>query len=467
MLCFAMLSNFFQPFRQHIIGLRQHFDSPYGLQRIIYADWTATGRGYYPIEQYLLQEILPFIGNTHTGTTITGSKMSDAYMAAKETIKAHVHANEEDVLLFCGSGMTAAVNKLQRMLQLQEAVVFVTAMEHHSNHISWLETGAVVEVIGLTAEGLVDLWHFEQLLVKYKNRRFKIAAVTACSNVTGIYTPYYQIAGLVHAYGGYCFVDFACAAPYCKIDMHPENDSTCLDAIYYSSHKFLGGPGTPGVLIFNRQLYSKAVPDQPGGGTVSYTNPWGERVYIEDIEVREDGGTPPFLMGIKAAMCIALKDEMGVERIQGRIKEMLAIVFRRLAGIKEIRVLQENIQERSGVVSFIVTGVHYNLVARLLNDRFGIQVRGGCSCAGTYGHILLQVDKVQSYGIRQDIEAGKLSSKPGWVRLSLHPTMTDEEVNYIIDAIEMTISYVSEWGKDYHYDSRSNEYYYQGVVQAR
>lgn len=461
-----MLNKFFEPFRQHIIGLRQEFKSPYGIQRIIYADWTATGRGYYPIEEYLLQEILPFVGNTHTGTTITGSRMSDAYAAAKNTIRAHVHAHEEDVLLFCGSGMTAAVNKLQRMLRLEEAVVFVTAMEHHSNHISWLETGALVEVIRLTKEGVVDLAHFEELLATHTDRRVKIAAVTACSNVTGIYTPYYEIARMIHTAGGYCFVDFACAAPYCAIDMHPDNHTACLDAIYYSSHKFLGGPGTPGVLLFNKRLYNNAVPDHPGGGTVRYTNPWGFRAYIEDIEVREDGGTPPFFMAIKSAMCIQLKEAMGVERMQQRIKEILAIVFHRFAAIKKIQVLQGNMQERSGVISFVVAGVHYNLIVRLLNDRFGIQLRGGCSCAGTYGHILLQVDQEQSYAIWQDVQTGKLSSTPGWVRLSLHPVMADEEVNYILDAIEMTTIYVDEWSKDYHYDIRSNEYIFKGVVQT-
>jgi len=462
MKCLVMPFNYFTSFRENIIGNQQHFESPYGVKRIVYADWTATGRGYYPIERYMLEEVLPFVGNTHTGSTVTGSRMSEAYAAAKRKIKEHVHAGDDDVLLFCGSGMTGAVHKLQRMLKLRQAVVFVTAMEHHSNHISWMETGAVVEVIGLTADGFVDLVHFGELLDQYRDWSFKIAAVTACSNVTGMYTPYHEIAGMIHGYGGYCFVDFACAAPYCEIDMHPGRGDGWLDAVYYSSHKLLGGPGTPGVLIFNKGLYNCAVPDQAGGGTVIYTNPWGERVYVEDIEVREDGGTPPFLMGIKAGLCVELKEEMGMERMRARMKELLGIVFDRFAGMQGCYILQGNVVDRSGIVSFVVRGVHYNLVVRLLNDRFGVQVRGGCSCAGTYGHVLLKVGREESYGILRGIQAGDLSGKPGWVRLSLHPTMTDEEVGFVMDAIGMVVEYVGQWGKEYEYDAGRNEFVFRG-----
>ncbi|RBL88599.1 aminotransferase class V-fold PLP-dependent enzyme [Chitinophaga flava] len=476
------LESYFSFYRKNIIGQQTYFESPFGPQRIIYADWTASGRGYGPIENHIQQEILPFIGNTHTSTTITGSSMSGAYEEAKAIVKNHVNANNSDVLLFCGSGMTAAVNKLQRILGLRiperlasytsalslppdedwRPIVFVTHMEHHSNHISWLETIATVEIIGMTEEGTVDLLHFSFLLEQYKNRRHKIAAVTACSNVTGIRTPYHQIAQLIHAYGGWCFVDFASSAPYCDINMHPEDDGTHLDAIYFSAHKFLGGPGTPGILIFNQALYNNKIPDQPGGGTVKYTNPWGTHIYTEDIEQREDGGTPPFLPGIKAAMSIRLKEEMGVACMLQREEELLSIIFFRLSAIQNVEVLQSNVTDRLGVVSFMVRGVHYNLIVRILNDRFGIQMRGGCSCAGTYGHMLLHVDKPESYAILHGIQAGDLSCKPGWVRLSIHPTMTNDEINFILDAIEITVTHIREWGKDYYYDRGSNEYFFSG-----
>jgi selenocysteine lyase/cysteine desulfurase len=110
------------------------------------------------------------------------------------------------------------------------------------------------------------------------------------------------------------------------------------------------------------------------------------------------------------------------------------------------------------VLSFYVEGLHYNLAVQLLNDRFGIQVRGGCSCAGTYGHYLLQVSVDHSKSITDKINAGILCDKPGWVRLSLHPTMSDAEARYIVDAIRELSEKHREWAADYSYCERSNEF---------
>ncbi|NLR77359.1 aminotransferase class V-fold PLP-dependent enzyme [Chitinophaga eiseniae] len=469
------LESHFSVYRRHVIGQQQYFDGPFGRRQLLYADWTASGRAYGPIEKRIRQEILPFVGNTHTGTTITGTLMSEAYTEAKKIIKAHVHANEEDVLLFCGSGMTSAVNKLQRLmglrmpeharlLPLEEAarpVVFVTHMEHHSNHLSWLETVATVEIIARNNNGNTDLMHLNALLERYRHRPLKIAAITACSNVTGIQTPYHQVAQLMHQHDGLCFVDFACSAPYVDMNMHPEVPGAHLDAIYFSGHKFLGGPGTPGILVFNRQLYRNTIPDHPGGGTVHYSNPWKVHAYLTDIEQREDGGTPPFLAGIKAALCIRLKEAMGTPYILAREAALLRIIFHRLARIPQVQVLEPDVKDRLGVVAFLVTGTHYNLVVRLLNDHFGIQLRGGCSCAGTYGHLLLDVPASRSYAILKAIQSDDLSAKPGWIRLSIHPTMTDEEIHFIMDALETMVSNICEWEQAYHYDPHSNEYYHK------
>ena len=477
------LEKYFAAYRKNIAGYRHTFESPFGKKRIIYADWTATGRAYWPIEKHIQHELLPFLANTHTETTVTGTLMSKAYKEAKCIVKAHVNAGNEDVLIFCGSGMTGAVNKLQRILglrvperlmdyvkkdatdnvglplnELLRPVVFVTHMEHHSNHISWLETIAKVEIIERGEDGNVNLEHFTSLLEQYRHCKNKIAAITACSNVTGIQTPYYEIARLIHAHGGLCFVDFSCAAPYVSVNMHPAESGAHLDAIYFSAHKFLGGAGTPGILIFNKSLYRNQIPDSPGGGTVWYTNPWNEHEYVDDIDQREDGGTPPFIQGIKASMCIRLKEQMGTERILEREEEMLRMIFSRLSEVKNIDVLEGHITKRLGVVSFIINGAHYNLIVKLLNDRFGIQTRGGCSCAGIYGHLLLQVDRSRSYAIRQSIHSGDLSCKPGWVRLSIHPTMTNAEIGFIMNAIEAVASCFGDWEKDYSYDPGSNEY---------
>ena len=480
----SALENYFSSFRRNIIGHREFFDSPFGEKEIIYADWTASGRAHRPIEEYIQNEIMPFVGNTHTDTTITSTLMSKAYEKAKVIIKEHVCANSDDVLIFCGSGTTGAVNKLQRILGLRmperimdymkmgnghlqfdeqlKPVVFVTHMEHHSNQTSWLETIATVEIIKSDENGNVDLVHFKNLLEQYKHRKNKIAAITACSNVTGIETPYHKISKLIHEYEGLCFVDFACSAPYVDINMHPCEKGSHLDAIYFSPHKFLGGPGTPGVLIFNKKIYKNTIPDQPGGGTVVYSNPWRVHEYVTDTEQREDAGTPPFLQGIKAAMCIRLKEQMGVQNILRREEEMLRIIFDRFAKMKNVEVLEGNIKKRLGVVSFIVKGAHYNLIVKILNDRFGIQTRGGCSCAGTYGHMLLHVDEVRSYEILNSIHSGNLLCKPGWIRLSIHPTMTNAEIDFIMNAIELTASNFEEWREDYSYDVVSNEYVFKG-----
>ena len=468
------LEEYFRPYRANIIGQQQEFDSPYGRQRIVYADWTASGRLYAPIEQIMRDEIAPLVGNTHTETTITGTTMTKAYHEALQVIKRHVHASVDDVVICQGSGMTGVVNKFQRILGLrlherfrdqvrlpdaERPVVFVTHMEHHSNQTSWIETVCEVVVIAPDAAGLVDLADLSRQLAKFADRRVKIAAVTACSNVTGIMTPYHEIATLLHAAGGLCFVDFACCAPYVDIDMHPAGrPGAHLDAIYFSPHKFLGGPGTSGVLVFNKSLYHNRVPDQPGGGTVDWTNPWGGHKYFDDVETREDGGTPGFLQAIRAALCCRLKDAMGVTHMRAREDELLAILWPGLQRIPGLQLLADGLPHRLGILSFYIEGLHYNLAVRLLNDRFGIQTRGGCSCAGTYGHYLLHVSPQHSKSITDRIDHGDKSDKPGWIRLSVHPTTSDAEAHHMVRAVAELAANHREWEKEYTYDAHTNEY---------
>jgi selenocysteine lyase/cysteine desulfurase len=278
--------------------------------------------------------------------------------------------------------------------------------------------------------------------------------------VTGYYPPYYELARIMHENNGYCFVDFAASAPYVDIDMHPADKMQQLDAIFFSPHKFLGGPGSSGVLIFSKELYKNEIPDTPGGGTVKWTNRWGGYSYISDIEVKEDGGTPGFLQGIKAGLAVTLKENMDTEKIRMREKELIEITFRELSKIRNLHILAGDIKERLGVFSFYVDNIHHNLITILLNDRFGIQLRGGCSCAGTYGHFLLDVDFKLSKEITDRIDAGDLSMKPGWIRLSLHPTMADDELLEIIGAINQTVENIEEWKKDYFYDKHTNEFHH-------
>ena len=463
------LEKYFKPFRNNILGIDQTFQSPYGEQTIVYADWTASGRLYRPIEQKMLNELGPFVANTHTRTTVSGSAMTHAYHKARSIIKEHVNASSDDVLITTGTGMTGAVNKFQRILGLKvpeqikeyfeikeedRPVVFISHMEHHSNQTSWLETIAKVIVIPCDEQGLFSIENFKVLLGEYKNiKALKIASITSCSNVTGIKTPYYEVAKLMHQNDGLCFVDFACSGPYIKIDMHPVDEEAYLDAIFLSPHKFLGGPGSSGVLLFNKKLYRNLVPDCPGGGTVSWTNPWGSHKYIDDIEEREDGGTPGFLQVIRTSLVMKLKEQMGVDNILKREEELLSYLFKRLKTEKEISILAGQHENRLGVVSFNIGKLHFDLAVKILNDRFGIQSRGGCSCAGTYGHYLLEINQKISDSIISGVESGKILLKPGWVRISIHPTTTNKEMKHLCDSVIALAQNWKEWESEYIFEN--------------
>jgi selenocysteine lyase/cysteine desulfurase len=467
------LERYFKSFRENIIGIDLEFESPYGKQKMIYTDWTASGRLYGPIEEKMMNDFGPYVANTHTETTESGTAMTISYHKAKHIIKEHVNSNDDDVLIVSGTGMTGVVNKFQRILGLKipeniqkytnipdeiRPVVFITHMEHHSNQTSWLETMAKVVVIPPCPEGLFCMDNFKALLEEYKDCPLKIASITGGSNVTGIQTPHHEIAKVIHQHGGVCFVDFACAAPYVEIDMHPEDKDAYLDAIFFSPHKFLGGPGTCGVLVFNKKLYHNMVPDCPGGGTVSWTNPWGEHKYFDNIEEREDGGTPGFLQTIRTALSIRLKEKMGVKNMLDREHEILAQVFKRIGNVPGVNILAPQHENRLGVVSFYIDDLHFNLGVKLLNDRFGIQTRGGCSCAGTYGHYLLHVDQKTSNELTKEISIGDLARKPGWIRMSIHPTTSCSEIEFVCKSITELAANHQEWLKDYDYDRHTNEF---------
>ena len=419
-------------------------------ERLYYADWTASGRLYQPIESRLSQQIGGYMANTHTEDSLTGRTMTHWLHQAEARIKKHVNAAATDVLISTGSGMTGALGKLIRMMGwwahedhkaivkstlVDQPLVYITHREHHSNHTMWLESLAEVRMIPALAGDEIDLDWLAEDLLSVPAGRTKLASVTAASNVTGVRTPYRRIARLMHENNGLCFIDFAASAPYDAIDMHP-NDSEYLDAIFFSPHKFLGGPGSQGVLIFSSQLYHNQVPEQPGGGTVVWTNPWGEHRFVADIEQRENGGTPGILQTLKAALAINLKEELGVERIHRRENILNAHFFKRLETIGGVKILAPQHRQRLSIFSIVFLNVHYKVAVRMLSDYFSVQARGGCACAGTYGHVLLGIDRCASRSITDLLDQDNEADKPGWVRISLHPSMTLEELDYIADAVE-------------------------------
>ena len=471
------LEQHFDRFRKNTIGNEMIFNSPYGPQKLIYADWIASGRLYKPIEDQIVNIIGPYVGNTHTETSETGTMMTKAYHYAHKLIKKHVNAGPEDVIITAGSGMTTVINKMQRIMGFKSCrmiknqdclqsherpVVFISHMEHHSNQTNWFETNVDVVVLQPNKELLIDLNELREQLEKHKNRAFKIGSFTACSNVTGIETPYHEMAKIMHEYGGIIFVDFAASAPYVEIDMHPADDEMKkLDAIFFSPHKFLGGPGSSGVMIFDKSLYNSPTPDNPGGGTVDWTNPWGEYKYIDDIEIREDGGTPGFLQAIRTALAIEVKNQLQTTLMKEREHQLVKRAFEGFRKISGVHILADNVETRLGVFSFYMENIHFNLVVKLLNDRFGIQVRGGCACAGTYGHFLLDVSYDKSKKITELINHGDLSQKPGWIRASLHPTMTDQELELLIYAVDQIQQHHKVWMNDYIYNKLTNEFRHQ------
>jgi selenocysteine lyase/cysteine desulfurase len=465
------LEKYFDKFRKNIIG--NDFEHPFdsGRKKIIYADWAASGRLYKPIESYITENLGNYVANTHTETTLTGTVMTDAYRQAHTIIKKHVHAGPDDMLLFAGFGMTAVVNKFQRILGLRvpehykeyikienKPLIIITHMEHHSNQTSWVECLVDVEIIQRNDNGLPDLNYLREILKANRHRELIVGSFTACSNVTGIITPYHEMAEIMHKFDRLCFVDFSASAAYVDINMHPDNEKQALDAIFFSPHKFLGGPGSSGVIVFNKKLYKNKVPDHPGGGTVLWTNPWGAHHYFDDIEIREDGGTPGFLQAIKASLAVLLKEEMGIQMMAQReqeLKDRLMAGLETIPGLSELEAEQRN---RLGYISFFVRGVHHNLIVRLLSDRYGIQTRGGCSCAGTYGHLLLKIDFHESQRITQKIDLGDLSEKPGWVRISLHPTMKNDEIDFMIHAIREIHHNYQKWQNDYVFNVHTGEF---------
>jgi len=469
----SSLEKYFEQFRKNIIGIDLEHPFANGNKKVIYADWAASGRLYGPIEKYISDIIGPYYANTHTETTLTGTVMTKAYLQAFNIIKKHVNAPPDHQLLFSGFGMTSVINKFLRILGMRVPEVYIdkvnpkgkdrplvilTHMEHHSNQTTWVESLCDVKIVTPDKNGLPDLNHLEGILLENKDRKLKIGSFTACSNVTGIKTPVHEMAELIHLYGGVCFVDYSASAPYVEINMNPGKEEQQLDAIFFSPHKFLGGPGSSGVIIFDKKLYNNKVPDHPGGGTVSWTNPWGGHNFFDEIEIREDGGTPGILQGIKASLAVQLKDEMNVEKIEEREHQLKDLLFDRLDKIRDIFILESDRRERLGFISLYSNKYHHNLIVRLLNDKFGVQSRGGCSCAGTYGHILFDIKYDDSKRITDMIDLNDLSQKPGWVRISVHPTMTEHEIDYIGDSLEQVLNNAEKWQSDYKFDINTGDF---------
>jgi selenocysteine lyase/cysteine desulfurase len=484
----------FEFLRRQIVGIDSSFDTPFGRRLMVYCDYTASGRCLVFVERYL-QTLQRSYANTHTEDDITGRSMSRLLHEAETTIKSAVNAGPQGRIVACGTGATGAIDKLQQIIgvalppatrrvlsdelhqflgdekfeafrafqQSHQPVVFVGPYEHHSNEVTWRQGLATVVEINLAPDGGVDLAHLESLLQEPQYQgRLRIGSFSAASNVTGMRSPVRDIARLLHEHGAYACFDYAASGPYVEIDMNPPRDAdggdASLDAVFLSPHKFLGGPGSSGVLVFNERLYPRDLPPSvAGGGTVDYVSP-EDQDFIADIEEREKAGTPGVLQILKAALALDLKRRVGAGRIEAREHELLSRAMARWGEHQRIEILgNPDPVRRIGIVSFNLGDprgryLHPKFVTVLLNDLFGIQSRAGCSCAGPYGHRLLGIDQPTSELYRDWVRKGFQGIKPGWCRVGFHYAMDDADANFVIDAVEFVAEHGHRFLQLYEFD---------------
>jgi selenocysteine lyase/cysteine desulfurase len=448
--------------REAVIGKDTAVMTPFGLRRVTYADYTASGRSLAMIEDFIRAQVLPLYANTHTETSGTGLQTTRFREEAREVIRRAVGASlDEHAVIFAGSGSTGAVDRLVGLLGIripkglsdtygledrvpedQRPVVFVGPYEHHSNELPWRESIADVIEIKEDADGHIDLVELESRLVEHSDRPLLIGSFSAASNVTGIISDTSAISRLLHAHGALSFWDFAASAPYVDIEMgsSAEGDGKYKDAIFLSPHKLIGGPGTPGVLVVRRDLLRNEVPVVPGGGTVLYVSP-DHHSYISDPEHREEGGTPAIIESIRAGLAFRLKETVGVETIRALEHDFIRRAIDSWSRNPNIEILGNPDAERLSIVSFVIRHgdrtLHHNFVVALLNDLFGIQARGGCSCAGPYGHRLLGIDLETSSRFEELIATGCEVIKPGWIRVNFNYFIAEEEFTYLIEAVHL------------------------------
>jgi selenocysteine lyase/cysteine desulfurase len=429
--------------RSSVIGDDAVLDGPFGPRRMVYADATASGRALTFVEDVIREQVLPTYGNTHTEASATGRRTTALREAARGVIRRAVNGGDDDVVLFCGAGATGAIDKLIRLLELDRArrpVVFIGPYEHHSNELPWRESIADVVTIRDDADGRIDLEHLRHELRRHADRPLKIGSFSAASNVTGIVTDVDAVSTVLHRGGALSFWDYAAAGPYLPIDMNPPAPLAFKDAVFVSPHKFIGGPGTPGVLVAKRSLLGNRVPSVPGGGTVTFVTPRGHS-YHPDPEIREEGGTPAIVESIRAGLVFALKEAVGSDEIRRREHSFARRALDSWAENPNIEILGNPDLERLAIVSIGLRHpprlLHANFVVAVLSDLFGIQARSGCFCAGPYLHRLFGIDDEWSRRMDAEVANGHMGAKLALTRLSFNYFISEMVFDYLVESVHL------------------------------
>jgi selenocysteine lyase/cysteine desulfurase len=481
----AASDQLIETIRDGVIGQDRCLEGPFGPRRVTYADYTASGRSLAFLEDFMRREVMPLYANTHTETSATGLQTTRLREQARQQIREAVGANEDYAVIFCGSGATGAIHKLIAVMNLclpadlddryalkaripeqERPVVFVGPYEHHSNELPWRESIAEVVVVAEDSQGRIDLRHLERELERHASRSLKIGSFSAASNVTGIESDARAVTMLLHRHGALAFWDYAAAGPYLRIRMVAERGQPLadLDAVFLSPHKFVGGPGTPGVLVARRSLFRNRVPSVPGGGTVSYVNP-SEHRYISDPEHREEGGTPAILESIRAGLVFQLKEAVGPERIAALETGFVRRAIDSWTQNPAIRILGNHSAPRLSIISFLLKHgdghLHHNFVVALLNDLFGVQARGGCSCAGPYGHRLLGIDLATSREFESEVLTGDEGIKPGWVRVNFNYFISETSFDFILKAVDFVASHGYKLLPQYCFDAKTGQWWHR------
>ena len=467
--------------RHSIIGDKQCVKTPFGDKPLVYADYVASGRSLTFIEDFIRDHVLPYYANTHTEASFTGAQITALREQARQEIKKSLNCEPDDQVIFCGSGATSVINKLIDILNLrlpQEAsqrylvdasikkserpVVFIGPYEHHSNELPWRESIADVISIPLTVSGEIDLGFLQQRLKENTHRPLLIGSFSAASNVTGVKSDITAITKLLKKYSALAFWDYAAAGPYVDINM---NGAYPKDAVFISPHKFIGGPGTPGILVIKKAMLKNTIPTVVGGGTVLYVTP-EDHLYVQHSERREEGGTPAIVESIRAGLVFKLKREVGVDEIERLEGSFIKRAIQRFDAFPNLEIVGNPSIPRLAIMALRfkhgVKDLHYGFVVSLLNDLFGIQVRGGCSCAGPYGHSLLKMDMPYSRAIESEIKQGNMLLRPGWVRLNFNYFIDETEFEYLLRAVELVATLGWRMLPFYQVDPKSGVWRYQG-----